>query len=57
MFFDSNRVGGTGPGFAVEVVEDLADDFGVDDESENSHPCPAGGAELSLQQDACTRLA
>lgn len=28
----------------VEVVEDFANDFGVDDECENFHPCPAPGA-------------
>jgi hypothetical protein len=27
-------------GSPVEVVEDASDDFGVDDESENFHPCP-----------------
>ena len=26
------------------MVEDLADDFGVDDESESFHPCPAARA-------------
>jgi hypothetical protein len=26
------------------VIEDLADEFGVDDEGENFHPGPAAGA-------------
>jgi hypothetical protein len=30
--------------FRFEVVEDLSDEFGVDDECENFHPCPASGA-------------
>jgi len=28
----------------VEVIEDSTDNFGLDDESENSHPCPASRA-------------
>ena len=34
----------SGASSLVEVVEDFANDFGVDDEGENFHPCPAPGA-------------